>query len=193
MNTTTFKAPVAPVVSPFQMLRKQAFAPQSKKKDPVRAEIEKCLGSFDISVTFQEDEETLRTFKRVPGHVAFLCTLKKGEEVIGVGRGSAVLNRMNRFIERTVRVALNGSFIDSTVRASKMLDALHFGSGAEQNTGEQGGGNGQSDGITEKQEKYLRELIQQNVEDEKAREEYILQIPELTKGEASSLIQGFAK
>src|SRR3989344_9499230 len=96
MKTTTYKNRIP---SPFQVAQKRTF----EKKDPLRAEIAKNIGTFNLTAIVEEDTQTLSSFKHIPGFIGFLCTLKKGNEVIGIGRGSAILNRMNKFVERGIR------------------------------------------------------------------------------------------
>ena len=111
-------------ISPFQIMERKMLNTQSKGH-PVAEEVQKSVGTYELSATFEEDSQTLQTLKHVPGLIAFICTLKKGTQIIGQGRGMAVLNKVNRFIERTVRAAFNASLVDAVVR-SKLLDALHL-------------------------------------------------------------------
>ena len=118
------------IASPFQVLRSKAFDVQ-ERKHPVREEIQKLIGSFSISALFEEDTATLALLNRVPGLVSFLCTLSKDGVVISQGRGSAVLNRSNRFIDRSINAAYGAAFVDASVRCAKVLDTLRPGTGEQ--------------------------------------------------------------
>ena len=161
------------------------------KKDPLREEIEKNIGTFNLSVTVEEDTDTLSLFKHVPGPIiAYIATLRKGSEVVGIGRGSAILSRINKFVDRAVRYAFNASLIDSVVHSAKMLDALYLKSdtGAIEEMNKM---DYPSELATERQKSYLRELINVNVIDDKEKDQWESQIDELTKDEASEKIQFF--
>lgn len=192
MNTT-YKNRVA---SPYQLTKKDPFD-VSDKKHPVRGAIERCTGSFDITATFEEDVATLALFKQMPGIIAFLCTLKKDGKIIGQGRGTAVLNQMNRYLERTVNTAFGAAFVDASVRCAKVLDTLRPNASGSNNSNaivENAYKEKESytfEGITDKQRSYLYELIQTNVIDEGERNRLELQIDSLSKNEASEAIQKF--
>ncbi len=91
---------------------------------PAYPEIIKNVGTFDISVIVEEDKQTLAVFKNIPGLIAFKTTLKQKDEVIGEGRGTAVINRNNKFIERSVRLAFNNSILGAVFHSTKILDVL---------------------------------------------------------------------
>src|SRR3989338_7321107 len=96
------------------------------KTDPLQEEVAKNTGSFTLTVTVEKDTEMQNTFKHIPNLIAFKATLKKGNEVIGIGTGAAVLNRLNKFLDRTVRYAYNASLVDAMIRSTKILDALYI-------------------------------------------------------------------
>lgn len=190
------------VPSPFQVTRRPYIQPV-EKTDTVREEIQKLLGTYQFSATFEEDTQTVATLKHIPGLVAFLCTIKKGDKVIGQGRGTTVINQVNRFIVRTINFAFNASLVDAVVRSTKILDVFrpdavqHPWNGAdtakpaayrEAERYDSG-----DDGITEKQKSYLLGLIQTNVADEDDREQQIAQLGEMTREEASVAIKSFMR
>src|SRR3989338_6881665 len=111
------------VPSPFQVARKP-YVPPVEKTDTVREEVRKLLGTYDFSATFEVDTQTATTLKHIPGLIAFLCTIKKGDRVIGQGRGTTVINQVNRFIVRTINFAFNAALIDAVVRSTKILDVF---------------------------------------------------------------------
>ncbi|MEK7606273.1 MAG: hypothetical protein AAB458_01615 [Patescibacteria group bacterium] len=187
MNTT-YKPRIP---SPFQVTRKPYYQ-KEMPQDTVRGEITKLLGTYQFSATFEEDTQTAATLKHIPGIIAFVCTIKKGDQVIGQGRGTSVINQNNRFIVRTIGYAFNASIVDAIVRSTKILDIFR----PDAKPHSWGGADTPEDsfvGITDKQKSYLTELIQSNVADEDEREGWLSQLSELTKDEASQAIQRFAK
>ena len=178
--------------SPYQVTTRQYYKKESK--DPVREEINKLLGTYEFTAIFEEDTQTASTLKDVPGLIAFLCTIKKGDRIIGQGRGTTVINQINRFIVRTINYAFNASLVDAMVRSTKVLDMFRPDA-----TRHPWGGSDNIDSpkepvnITDKQKNYLTELIQLNVADESERDNWISQIGEFTKQEASEAIQTFAR
>src|ERR1035437_10802116 len=97
---------------------------RQERLNPIQEEITKNLNSFNLNVVTEQDFETMALFKNIPGFVAFKTTLKKENQLLSIGYGSAVLNRLNKFVERTVLFAKNSSLIDAMVRSTKILDAL---------------------------------------------------------------------
>ncbi len=173
------------ISSPYQTQKKVNV---QEKKSPLQEEVEKNIGTFNLTVEVIEDKNTLSLFKHISGMVAFLCTLKKGNEIISEGRGSAVLNKLNKYVERGVRYAFTNSLVDAVVRSTKTLDALYL-----QANGQDGANIsvGEIDYATDKQKSYLRELINANVIDESKRKYWESQVNQLTKDEASEKIKSF--
>lgn len=183
MNTTTYRRR-AP--SPTYIVRKK------EAQDPVRELVQKCSGTYNLVAVVEEDVQTLTAMKHVEGLVAFMCTLLKDDRVIAQGRGTSVYNP--RFISRAVHSAFNSAISDSVIRATRVLDTVRT------NTGESGIGEAYrakeseaSDPATDKQREYLRQLIQINVEDDTERERRESQLSELTKQEASRMIESFRR
>src|SRR3989344_7991921 len=114
MNSTTYQRGIR---SPFHAWAFQK-SPQRKpvmaknERDPLSDTVQECIGSFDVTATFEKDESTLALLKNVEGLVAFICTLKRNGEVISQGRGSAIVNRKSRFIDRAVSTAFGSAFVD---------------------------------------------------------------------------------
>lgn len=185
------------IASPFRVARKPQFPP-IEKTDTLRNEVGKLLGTYQFSATFEVDNQTTETLKHIPGLVAFLCTLRLGDRVIGQGRGTTAINQINKFIVRNICFAFNGSLVDAIVRSTKILDVFRPDNiphpwtsanavkptGVEQYDSDSGG-------ITDKQKSYLLQLIQTNVADEDDREQQISQLDEMSRDEASEAIQSF--
>ena len=183
-----------PIRSPFQVARKQSYNVQDKRH-PVRLEIQKFIGAYQIEIQFEEDQETLQKFRHIPGLIAILCTLRKDGKVVGLGRSISVVNRINRIVERTVSMAINGSFLSACNSATKVLDTLRLEAPAL--TGPQGLGEayrmpeeGADDMATARQVDFLKQLIQINLDDPE-REQRLAEVEGLTKEEASQAIASF--
>jgi hypothetical protein len=183
----------------MEQLQKKAFNVRDEKH-PVREQVKKCLGSHNLTVTVEEDSQTLSAMNHVDGLLAFLCTLKdKSGRVLSQGRGSSVLNPTNRFIGRTVASALNSSLADAAIRATKVLGTFYSNMVAQDtnvalneaySTKERATA---FELITEKQRQYLWSLIQVQVDDEVERDRWQEKITEMSKNEASEMIASFAK
>src|SRR3989344_3071241 len=122
MYTPTYKSRVP---SPFQVNRSKPYqVSKTEKKDTLRDEMKKLLGVYQFTATFEEDVQTANTFSQIPGIVAFICTLKMGDKVIGQGRGTTAINQINRFIVRNITFAFNASLVDAVVRSTKIQDSF---------------------------------------------------------------------
>jgi len=181
------------IVSPIQ-LRNKPY--DIKQNTVVQEEIRKNIRTINFSAEFVEDTQTLQLFKNIPGVIAFSCILKRDGQTIGVGRGMSVVSKTNRYMEKTVNFAQNSALIDATVRATKMLDVLHLTTNLENGVKSALANNQETyteELITEKQKSYLTELININVDDDEDREYKISQLENLTKMEASEMIQEFKR
>ncbi|MFA6586233.1 MAG: hypothetical protein WCS86_03695 [Candidatus Paceibacterota bacterium] len=166
--------------------------------DPIQEEITKNAASFKLTVVTEQDFETMKLFKNIPGFVAFKTTLSKDNQLLSIGYGSAVLNRLNKFVERTVLFAKNSSLIDAMVRSTKILDALSImPNQKESDENDLEGRNSQAffgeddmpQYASQKQRNFLSKLVQNC--DEEDKEEYMsaLASPYLSKFQCSELIQ----
>ena len=176
MQNTNYKSSIP---SPFQA---------RQKLDPVQQAVEQNIGKFTLEISIEEDKETVAQLKDLPGPViAYKCTIRKGSQVLGIGRGSAILSKINKWVDRSVRYTLNASMIDSIIQSVKALDVLYLKDNGEVLTQETIG----IDCASDKQKNYLRELIRSNVSDESKRKYWESQIDLLTKDEASEKIKSF--
>jgi hypothetical protein len=175
---------------------------RQERLNPIQEEIAKNVGTYNITAIIEEDKATLATLKNVPGLIAFLCTLKIGNEVISVGRGSATLNRVNKYVERGVRYSFGNSLVDAVVRGIKNMDALYFKTinqpvnKIQDEVDLEGrdspaffGEDDMPQVATEKQLNFAKKLIANCDDDEK--EQYLEQIssPYFSKFQCSELIQ----
>jgi len=176
------------IVSPFQP-RKRTFDVQGPSH-PVQEEIKKCLGTMTLTVTVERDILTLQQFEHIPGTISFLCTIRQGNQTIGIGRGTAVISRINKFVERTVRSAFCASLVDGIVRSTRMLDALYFDTSLKQNTNSVSSDTYGTQEVEEfiplssKQKSYLLKLLQSS----DASDEEFNQVDRMSKDEAREKI-----
>jgi len=180
-------------ISPFQ-IKKESFN-YPRKTQPIQDEIKKHIGTLKITASFSNDAQFSEKFSHVPGFVAFLCKLTINDELVGCGRGTAVLSRVNRFVERTLLSAKNASLIDAVVQSTKILDVIYLKQNPQNGTtldeAYQINSTEQTIPITDKQKSYLLELFRTKISDptERSREES--QVDKLTKEEASAKISHF--
>jgi hypothetical protein len=167
------------IPSPFQT---------RQRLDPVQEEVQKNIGKFTLEILVEEDKETIALLNHLPGPViAYKCTVSKGSQVLGIGRGNGILSKINKWVDRSVRYTFNASLIDSIIQSVKALDVLYLKDNGEVLTQETIG----IDCASDKQKNYLRELIRSNVSDESKRKYWESQIDLLTKDEASEKIKSF--
>lgn len=155
------------------------------KRNPAFEEIAKSIGTYNLIATIEEDTETLSLFKHVPGLIAFMAILKTADgEILGIGRGTATLNRMSKYVDRAVCYAKNSALIDAMVRSTKTLDALYL-----QETSTQENSEDVQNLATEKQKNFLTKLVDEKC-DSSTKEEYLNQLksPYLSRFECSDLI-----
>jgi hypothetical protein len=192
----------AGVKSPFQM---KSFEKQ-ERKHPVREEIERNIGVVNLTAEIQEDKVTLGALSHIPGLVSYICILRNSADgsIIGIGRGTSVINRLNKFFERTIRVAFNSAIIDSVMQSTKMLNTLRLkienkapAAGVESELDDPEGRDRvcsyEADGTlryaSQKQRDFLASLIATKC-DEGSKSEYLSQLNEkyLSSFQASELI-----
>lgn len=190
---TTYKPGVS---SPFQAMQKKTFDIQDKKH-PIREEIARCVGAYNLTAVVEEDFQTQTTMKHIPGLISFLCTLLKDGKVIAQGYGSSVLSSSNKFLRRAVSSAFNSALADATIRATKVLDTFRNPDDSSVsealNDAYEAKNRNEFVPITEKQKSYLFELIQTNIDDEEERRKWESQIDQLSRNEASEAIQNFKR
>ena len=210
MNPTTYRKPVLSPMSQYQTIPKPFDL--NDKRHPIHKEIQKIVGTINLTATIQEDSESLSLLK-TPGLVAFACFLKRDGELIAIGRGAAVLNRLSKYLERTVMTAANASLVDAVVKSTKILDTLRMDAGSAiassaaseayepkdsyaglelpETFNEKPVSHGQ--GITTKQKDFLRKLVAANVKNELERARWESEIDNLTSAQASQAIKQFVK
>jgi len=163
------------VISPFQP-RINRFA---NSDNPVSQEVRNlCNISYTLEVSFQEDVDTLKQFRHIPNLIAIMCIIKKDGQVISLGRSWAVFGRLNKYLERTISTAINGSFLSATNNASKVLESFRMSVDDSSMEPEL---------ATDKQKNYLNTLIQEKVPINE-RDNWIKELSNISRSEASDKI-----
>ena len=166
----------------------------SNPRHPVFQEIKKNVGDLNFTAEIKQDKRSLDLFK-IPGLVSFLCILKQGDKIVGEGRGSSVINKANRYIENAVKYASNSAVIDAVVKSVKTLGTLQIEKENLKDTPisieELYNEPTNAEKITDKQKKFLRELINTNIINEDQKRNRINCLNDLSRKEASNAIQSF--
>lgn len=187
------------VKSPYQTTtaRREVFD-VTNKNHPVREIIGRYTNSsINLTLSFEEDKETVAKLKN-DSIVAFTCVIRKGDRILGIGRGHSSLSPVNKYLERTVYTALNYSMIDSLSKATRVLDAFHIGQDLPLQSvvepvvskGYEMKDSYNENAISDKQRFYLEELIKVNLDGEE-RESAMKQLDDMSRQEASQMIQDF--
>lgn len=92
------------------------------KKSLAKGGAEKIASIFSWTAIFQKDQEISDAFKEIPGLVAFVCNLTKGQQTIGQGRGAASLAKNGGDPNKTIKMAQKSAFIDAVLRTSALSD-----------------------------------------------------------------------
>ena len=171
------------------------------RKSLGKAGAEKLATIYSLVATFKRDTETLESFKSIDGLVAYVCTLTHSGEVVGQGRGAAVLQSHGNDANKTIKMAQKSGFIDAVIRATGLSDIFTCdledmpiesiqGEGVK-NTNDYLPGPQEEvlDAITPKQKKLLTELIFERI-DREEREQWLAEVDSLSKFDASERISG---
>lgn len=151
---------------------------------PIKAEIQKHIGNFTFTATFEEDRETIEAFNN-EGLIAYRCLLSHEGKIIGIGRGLNVLSAENRYLSKSVKWAFSGALISAVTNAVKFPD---LSGTPTSDFGANSGDMASSFMATEKQKSYLTELIG-NMANEDERDAMMSQLSTMSKEDASELIQ----
>ncbi len=177
---------------PIELMRQKAADTQDEEH-PARKEIERVIGNYQLVATIEEDKQTLETLGHIPGLIAFICNVKRDGELIGTGRGSAVLNGMSKFIVRAVRFAANSSVLNAIAQSTKAIDSMVSPHTNELGIEEPGQDSVMAEGITDKQRSFLTTLVRKNVHDESTLTWWANQIETMDSKQASDAIKSFVK
>ena len=181
---------------PIQVAGTNAFN-TIDRKHPVHEELNKVIGTHNFEATFAIDTETLNKFRTIPGMVGVICHLKRDGKMVSEGRGTAVMSKLNRSVERTTNFVHRSAFLDAIVRYTRIMDALIDTSIEVKQDSfinlDELFKDEEVIPATEKQRNYLLELVQSNVYSNEERNKWKEEIKGFSKEEASEAIQSFIK
>src|SRR3989344_3365856 len=170
---------------PVRVAMEKTLDTQSESH-PIRQEVRKLCGTYNLSATFSEDTGTLSTLK-TPGLIAVQCILSKDGRPVGIGHGSSIISRINSGIERIIFSCLNGALMSAANSACKSLDILRLENVYE------GAGVERDDSINDREKSYLPELVHTDITDEDEKSRWESQVDGLTRSEASEAIQSLRR
>lgn len=88
------------------------------KKSLSKSGAETLCSIYSLVASFTKDTETMESFKGVDDLVAYKCTLTRGGEFCGEGRGASTLKQNNGDFNKTVKMAQKSAFVDGTIRST---------------------------------------------------------------------------
>jgi hypothetical protein len=157
-------------------------------------EIKECIGSYNFTLTVEEDKETFSILKN-PFIIALKCTIKNGNEVLGVGRANSVLSPKNKFLKNAVLYCWSASMIDAISKGVKTLNNLPRKDTAitkEEPIKTNQVYSNNEDGTkyaSDKQRNFLKKLVSKCKDSNRNQYEQKLQSPYLSSFECSALIK----
>jgi hypothetical protein len=83
---------------------------------------EKLCSIYNLSATFEKDNETMLAFSGIPGLIAYTCTLSRNGVVIGQGRGCSTLSKCDGDPNKAIKMAEKSSYISATIRTTGLSD-----------------------------------------------------------------------
>lgn len=172
-----------------------------ERMNPLEEEVMKNTGSFNLKVTIEKDLDMIKEFSHIQNFIAFKTTLRnENNVVVGIGIGTGVVSRLNKFLERTCIFSKNASLIDAMMKSIKIIDALSIMPNnqnqketsipVEEDSDKQAfyGDEDMPQYATEKQRAFLSQLLEKC--NNSSKEQYLNQIksPYLSRFDASELI-----
>jgi len=88
------------------------------KKSLSKSGAETLCSIYSLVASFAKDAETMESFKSADDLVAYKCTLMRGGEFCGEGRGASTLKQNNGDYNKTVKMAQKSAFVDGTIRST---------------------------------------------------------------------------
>ncbi|OQA36520.1 MAG: hypothetical protein BWY53_00512 [Parcubacteria group bacterium ADurb.Bin326] len=92
------------------------------RKSLAKGGAEKLASIYNLTATFQRDDETMNSFSSVKDMIAYVCTLYRGNQIIGQGRGAAILSKNQGDINKTLKMAQKSAYIDAVIRSTGLSD-----------------------------------------------------------------------
>lgn len=198
MNTVTFKPRIA---SPYQVAKKHPFD-ISSSNHPVRKEIMKHVGKFDLTVAFREDVEMAGLLK-TQGLIAFICEVSQNGKILGVGRSNSLISETSKYFEKVIQSSRDYSLVDAISKLVRATDTLKVNTSKPSYDYQKEAmiddaykardSYRKEEMATEKQKSFLLQLIHTNITNKDELALRSSQVDEFTRSEASHAIQAFQK
>lgn len=83
---------------------------------------EKLCSIYNLSATFEKDNETMLAFPSISGLIAYTCTLSRNGVVQGQGRGCSTLSKCDNDPNKAIKMAEKSSYISATIRTTGLSD-----------------------------------------------------------------------
>ncbi|MCX6713274.1 MAG: hypothetical protein NTY66_03655, partial [Candidatus Vogelbacteria bacterium] len=83
---------------------------------------EKLASIYNLTASFERDNDTMGAFGDLPGLIAYVCNLSRNGIPAGQGRGSSSLDRNGGDPNKTIKMATKSSYIDSVIRTTGLSD-----------------------------------------------------------------------
>jgi hypothetical protein len=182
------------IPSPFQPKKEFNVREMNHAVHPVREEINRVIGTYNLTAIIREDTQTLTAMKHVGGMIAFICSLSRDGKIIAEGRGATVIGPNNKWLTRAVESAFNSALSDAVIRSTKVLGTFLATSGSAISLEEayrEVEAQKNAEPATDKQISYLRQLIQSNIEDDHERDQWESLLTDMSKREACAAIEQF--
>jgi len=187
------------------------------KKSLGKGGAEKLASIYNLTATFERDDQTMSAFSSVKDMIAYVCSLFKADQLVGQGRGAATLVKNQGDVNKTIKMSTKSAFIDAVIRTTGLSDI--FTQDVEDMAETQvlgqytvAGHNAQVDDqtplksaeypsesassseygfvpATDKQKSYLNRLVSQRCVESEELEEQLKVVEGLSKFEASQMIE----
>lgn len=105
-----------------ELKENQDFYTIKNKKSLAKGGAEKLASIWGVVAKFERDDETREMLPNVKDMVAFKCTLKKGNKIVGEGRGADILQRNQNDPNKTIKMAQKRAYIDAVIRTTGLSD-----------------------------------------------------------------------
>ncbi len=178
--------------SPYSKIQKNTDL-MTKNKMTLEEAIKSKLGRITISAEVLEDSDTICELQ-VPNIVAFLCKISVNGRVIAIGRGSSIITPQFKVIERVVGSACSSALIDGFVRSARSIESLNLATRLPNSQPPELKAKyeePETTPATDKQLNFLRQLINTRIVDEDEREAKLSALENVSKDDASDMIQSF--
>lgn len=105
-----------------QLIEGQDYYVIKGRKSLAKGGAEKIASIYGFTASFEQDNDTMKSFESVKGLIAFICNLYKGNQKVGQGRGASTLAKNDNDPNKTIKMCQKSAYIDSLIRCSGLSD-----------------------------------------------------------------------